>query len=70
LIKKIKEKSQGATHGPAKWLDFALSKNQGRDVKYRIRKQQEREANEHLKEFLEYPDDEDRADDSPSSRPL
>ena len=45
VIKKTKES------------DFALSKNNGESVKSRIRKQEEREANELLKEFIDEGED-------------
>lgn len=42
VIKKTKES------------DFSLSKNNGESVKYRIRKQEEREANEELLNGINY----------------
>lgn len=45
VIKKTKES------------DLALSKNNGESVKYRIRKQEEKESNELLKEFMDEGDD-------------
>lgn len=40
-----------------KQIDPALSKNSGRAVKYRIRKQQEKEAQNELKEFSDEGED-------------
>lgn len=45
VLKKIKES------------EHALSKNNGESVKYRIRKQEEREHNELIDEFLDEPED-------------
>lgn len=55
VIKKIKESDQ------------ALSKNNGESVKYRIRKQQEKEANELLKQSID--EDEDVLDGDPVEVP-
>lgn len=58
VIKKTKE-SEHLSLGSSEFRKErkALSKNNGDSVKYRIRKQEEREANDLLKEFIDEGED-------------